>query len=131
MKRRLKDDLRWGVDWGLKMAAVYCVFAAALAIGQRSIQFPAYKTNLFWLCLAYVCAGVIAGLLIGLFRPWSKRALGRAIIGAAVAIPVSLTLFPFVAGPPGSWSVGDWVFIFVFAVFVGPFFGLATMAEHK
>ena len=44
-RRRLRDDLEWGVKWGLSMTAAYAAYAVAVALMQWSIRFDAYNAN--------------------------------------------------------------------------------------
>lgn len=100
------QDLRWGAGWGLLGGLVYLVFAAAVLLLRGGGEDAPVSIPL--LLAAYPVAGVVAGVVVGLFRPALRTRGGAMRVGAAAALPVCIGFVGLMRGPVSSWTGAEW-----------------------
>lgn len=113
-------DLRWGVAWGLAYAVIFCLFAAIVALANGSTYFGKYDLTLVQVSSLYLVGGLIAGALIGALRKYSDHAVGAMIVGFVAAVAVLMVFQISSDGNPTKWQTGDWSYIFIGSLLVGP-----------
>ncbi len=115
--RTVMRDVGWGLSNALGVVGLFGAIATVLRLVVGSSYIPG--VSLARLILSYVIIGVVAGLLIGVFRQLARHALGAAILGAVWGIALALViLFPVV-----TWAPFHAVFILIFCV-GGAFLGM-------
>lgn len=80
---RIGPDLVWGVRWGLMFALALAIVAAVslLVLGGSPSEKATIATFALGL-LFYFTVGPLIGALVGLFRPYLDRLIGRVVVGA-------------------------------------------------
>ncbi|MFW6195575.1 MAG: hypothetical protein ACOC5M_03525, partial [Chloroflexota bacterium] len=81
----MKDDLKWGIALGLRMAVIYTIVGVGIVlIGGGSDQLA------LLLAAVYFGAGVLSGALLGLFKRWAVRSRALAmLLGVIIALPAT------------------------------------------
>lgn len=109
----MKSDIKWGLNIGLKMAAFYTIAGTVVLMLGRA---PGEHALL--LAAAYFAAGMLCGVMLGLFRNQASRSRWAAIaVGILIAFPaVSIisSILPIVGEDPVPFPV---------VVFMALFFG--------
>ena len=82
--RQIGRDLRWGLGWGVWMAAGYSVLAVLLAAVRGSGDYPELGLSTPRIVGLYWLVGPTAGLVAGVLRPLTRYAVGAILTGWAV-----------------------------------------------
>jgi hypothetical protein len=120
---RVGANLRWGIGWGIGLAAIYSVIALPLGLlrgcGLR-IGGESFSTGR--IILIYFGGGILGGLTLGLLRPLTRTKPGAAIVGALVAFPLSYMMVLFLDKSAGR----ELLTASLLALILGPLFGLKS-----
>lgn len=85
--RSLLVDLRWGLGWTSGFVLAYSAIAGAVYViagpPDGSLSFPQ-------ILLMYVMLGSLAGVLVGLLRPWFRTKAGATVCGMLVGAVIYL-----------------------------------------
>ncbi len=124
MATTVLNNLRWGLKWGVAMAAGFTVIALALtgvdSLSRTPNPNPPPLADLVGI---YVLAGIGGGLIVGLLRPITKYLAGAMIVGTAIAaLWISLIAVRLVV-TDGSWGMVDVVLIGIYSLTTGPLAG--------
>lgn len=117
-----KNDLRWGLNYGLAMAMIYSVLGIAI-LQSADVR----SSELLWLVLMYFAAGVSSGLLLGVFRRTLTTRKRSVTLGIIIAYPAAFVIsFASVEQPLPityeHWLVATFLAV-VFGAWAGWFFG--------
>lgn len=112
-------DIVWGLDESWAMA----VFFAIIAVIGRLIVGPKFARGLRLLdiLIDYALLGIIAGLLMGVFRPLTGTVRGAAIVGAIWGIFL-MAMIRINAVGLGNWHPKDIIWLSM-GIFIGALFG--------
>jgi hypothetical protein len=80
------ENIRWGLGWGLAMAAAFSIYVIILSFSRGSFYFEQYDTSAWTIVGAYVVAGSVAGVLAGLLRGLKLRR--SSVVGSGVVIGI-------------------------------------------
>lgn len=119
-RRSFGVDLRWGARWGLFGGTVYLGFAAvvvALAGGLEGSRLEHVRLPV--LLGAYPVLGVVAGLIVGLFRPALKTRRGAMLVGVVAGFPAGVGFLRLAKGPIPSWDGSVWFGAVAGAILLG------------
>lgn len=98
--RRIRDDVRWGIGWGLEIAAVLSAIAVVGIIVRALVVGGVRGVPLilsFTLAL-YLFAAIVSGTVVGLLRPLARHWIGSALIGFLAALPVCVGTYAALVG---------------------------------
>jgi small-conductance mechanosensitive channel len=78
---RMQHDLKWGLSWTAAFAAVYILLAFVLyAVSPNDPS----RLPLARVISAYVGGALVAGVLLGLLRPFAQTRTGSTMVGLLV-----------------------------------------------
>ena len=121
----LRDDLKWGLSWGLWMAAGFSGIAVVITGFRGSPDYPELGLTIRSIILLYFALGLISGALLGLLRPATRTKSGGFFVGWLIGslvyggaglmiphvtiamLPVALILGLAVGGTLGYQTVRD------------------------
>lgn len=107
--REIGTDLRWGTGWGLFGGIVYMLFAAIVVFfvkgGMSNAPEGITPLTLFGM---YPVAGIYAGAVIGLCRPYLKTRLGSMLVGMVAAFVPCIGFLWLAKGPISDWGGVGW-----------------------
>ena len=121
----LRDDLKWGINWGLWMAAAFSAIAVVMTGFRGSPHYPNFGLSIYSVVLLYVALGLIGGALLGFLRPFTRTRSGGFFVGWLIGslvyggaglfipdvtiamLPVALILGLAVGGTLGYQTVSD------------------------
>lgn len=122
-------DLRWGLNRAFPITALFGSLGAIF----RLLIGPSYApgVTLPELILAYAVMGIVAGALVGVFRPLTRGLIGSAALGAIWGICLDFVIFR----PFGRWVLADGIFLAICCI-GGALFGVqirrvSTRIENK
>jgi hypothetical protein len=130
-------NIRWGVGWGIAMAAIFTVYVAALFVVFSLTR----KHNMFadatlpLIAAAYFAGGIGGGFIAGVLRPAMHWPLARMAVGILVAFPVYEAVgavLPYIDASNRGMRFKEQVFIgFACALFAGPPAALSMRAKPE
>ena len=113
----------WGARWGAVFGLTLCVLAlVAFLIGGRA-TFDGLGTSLGQVLAVYLVGGVTLGIIVGLFRPLTRRPVGAGIVGFAGGLLFG-ALIRISQDGFSDWTAGDAVQLSIFAAVLGVPVGL-------
>lgn len=120
--RSFTGNLRWGIRWGLFIAASFACMAAVPAFlrfvtGMNKVDGRVVPPFVHLLAL-YVVAGISAGLIGGTLRPLLRWWLGRRIVAMLATVPASFA-FNYSMYPDVAWHARNLESILGFAAVYG------------
>jgi hypothetical protein len=117
----LASNLAWGLGWTLAFACLFSLWVGAMGVLRGSHYNPRYDVTTGAVVRGYFIAALIAGLALGMLRPFTRSRLGATLTGIVVgpfvygALAVALDGWgpatPFVAIVPGvlvGGALGFW-----------------------
>ncbi|MFN2398928.1 MAG: hypothetical protein ABR543_09875 [Gemmatimonadaceae bacterium] len=117
--RGVLRNIRWGIILGLFFAVYYSAIAIAIYLLLGPSAFDRNGITLLGAIMAYFTAGVVGGIVVGLFRPLVRSLLGRMAAGILVAVPVFLVIGVTADGNITGWTGDEWVALGISSVFLG------------
>jgi hypothetical protein len=111
------------------MAVAYSIFVIGLRIAIGDELFVALGHSVTTVIVSYFAAGMIAGVLFGIFRPLADHVMGAAVLGFIVAFGIYLPV-AFTAGHHQSLLslVND---VGHLALFMGPLGGVTLWFVNR
>lgn len=108
--RAVGRDMIWGMKWGLVMGLIYTLFASVVVFAKEfQDSAVSQHVEIPLLLAAYPVTGVMAGLIVGLFRPLLVSRTGAVIVGVMAAVPVTLAFVRLVRGPLSGLATPEWI----------------------
>ena len=83
--------MKWGIGWGLAMAAAFSFHATLVLIVNGNSVFREIGTTYPASIASYAAAGVLAGAIIGTMRPLGTSLLGVLLLSVAASVPAYLS----------------------------------------
>ena len=77
----LVDDLKWGIRWGLWMAAGFSGIALVITGFRGSPDYPEFGLSIRSIILLYFALGLISGAVLGVLRPFTHTKTGGFFVG--------------------------------------------------
>jgi hypothetical protein len=125
----LGTRIRVGATWGIGLGLGCIAWVTFLALLPGSARFERLGIPYLVLVAFYLLSGAVAGGIVGLLMPWSRRLPLRMVIGFLAALPISLALSLVVPVPTG-WGAREVVHVvLIWAGIVGPLGALVFSAE--
>lgn len=119
----LFDNLRWGFLWGCRGGALLVILESIARIfGGPEILGSLGMTYLYAIGIDF-CAGVPAGIVLGLLRPFLSSAKSAAAVGILVALPAAAVLMLGLNGLR-LWTLKDAFASLIYALIMGPLVGV-------
>lgn len=87
---------------------MYCVLAALIYASSGSSRFDKNGVSVGSLCLFYLTGGLIAGLVLGVFRDALQEWNSAFVVSVIAATPISFGGFLLLSGSPSNWSMSEW-----------------------
>jgi hypothetical protein len=115
----LLKNLKWGARWGLTMAVGFMAIAIVATIGASFDRTPRNDPSLASFVGFYFVAGIVGGLLLGLFRPVIRYKAGAIFVGTAVAA-VSISLLARMFVVTDGWTLVDTILVALYSLVTGP-----------
>lgn len=119
------QNVLWGIRRGLSAALAFSAYVLLLYLFRGAAPFEANDTSLGAVIAAYLFGGLVAGAIIGLLRPFTKRKVGAIIAGIVAAVPVYAAVV-FAVNGFAPWTLMDAVFVAVASLYVGALAGFLT-----
>ena len=112
------------VGWGVRAGAVYGVLLSVLAIVIASLrlerrQIAAEAPELAQALLIYFGGGIVAGAIVGLLRPLTRRRDGATLVAILALLPAMFCLGLAMFGTPVAWTRAEWLGLAISAVVFG------------
>lgn len=89
-KTTTAQNARWGANHGLAIGIVFVLWAIVLRITTGQRAFAANHTTFGAVVLLYLLGGPVAGALVGLCRPITRRLPGALLAGVIAGVPVAV-----------------------------------------
>ena len=122
--RLLVADVRWGLGWALAMATVFSAWVLLLTAMRGSARFDTYGMTAWQIIEVYYATACVAGLILGVCRPFTQKRVGAIAVGAALGTAVYTGIGISLDGVSSS--------TFLLGAFVGvPMGGLAGNGHWK
>lgn len=120
--RSFTGNLRWGIRWGVFIAAAFACMAAVPALlrfvtRMNKVNGHAVPPFLHLVAL-YIVAGISAGLIAGTLRPLLRWWLGRRVVAMLATVPASFAL-DWSMYPDAAWHARNVESILGFAAVYG------------
>lgn len=87
-RRSLISDIKWGLGWGLWLAAAFALLGAALMVMRVNIAGVPSHFAFPLVILGYLAMGLLGGVVVGLLRPLGQHQGGATLLGMIVGIIV-------------------------------------------
>lgn len=115
-------DIRWGVKFGLILAAVLIAF---LSIGYIVRPDSPSHQSVSWLRVsgAYLASGFVCGVVVGVCRPLFTSLSRSILLGPVVAFPFYVTVGTVADSPFWTWDSAHWAIAIFGSVIVGAIVG--------
>lgn len=117
-------NIRWGLFWGIGVAAVFCTFVALEAALRGSADFEREGLSLSQVIGLYLLCGLVVGVVLGVLRPWTSTPFGAIVVGFAAAFPAAVAIYSASHGNPMRWDDREWQNALLISLLIGPTFGL-------
>lgn len=104
IERHLAIDLAWGIGWGLFGGVFFMCIAVVVVYGLIGGFDDAPEGMTPWLSALYPSCGVLAGVVVGICRPYLRSRTGSMLAGSVAALPWSVALNGMANGPITSWG---------------------------
>lgn len=88
MVHRLLDRLMWGLRYGMAFGSAFSFLGVVIFLLNGWHTSAVIGVDLFAVIAFYLVGGVVAGLLLGIFKPLVKWRAGAAAVGVLIAVPV-------------------------------------------
>ena len=82
----LISDVKWGIGWGLWLAAGFSLLGSALFVMQGTVLGNPSRFSFPLVVIGYFAMGVVGGSVVGLLRPLAQQRLGATLLGMIVGI---------------------------------------------
>jgi multisubunit Na+/H+ antiporter MnhG subunit len=121
------QNLKWGLRWGLTMAAGFTAIGVVATIGASFDPTPRNGPPLLSLIGFYFVAGTCGGVILGLLRPVTRHKAGAMMVGTVLA-GVCLALLARIYVVKDSWTMVDTIGVVLYSLVTGP---IATLMIWK
>lgn len=118
-KSTVWQDVKWGLIYGIGLAAIYAAYVIVLFLFAGSEPFDELEVSLPAVLGAYFFGGLLGGVVLGLLRPLAKTLLAYMAVGMVVALPVVFGLVLIKSGPLSGWSRPECIVMLVLTTFYG------------
>jgi hypothetical protein len=125
----LRDNIRWGVTNGLKIATGLSVFVVLeyLVLGDR--PFVRIGLSLWSTVMLYVLMALVGGLTVGALRARTNSLAGVACVGAIAGLLAGIAIMLACFGLPGHWTAGEAFSGVVGAPLFGSYVGIRLASD--
>ena len=130
MKRALRilfENLRWGFSWSAYFFLAFGVVGVIAFLGKNP-EFEGGTLTYPQLLVTYLLTALVAGVLLGIFRPWARTMPGAAMIGLVTGAATGASLH--VARRAGPWQEFDSAFTVLLAL-AGLAMGVALLRKSR
>lgn len=128
--RSMRQNVTAGVQVGLMMAVLLCLWVAILALIQRSITFKTTSGasfNAFVAMGLYLFGGLSGGAMVGALQPMMRWRIGAAIVGILAALPFCTAVIAMLSGF-SVWGRTESISLVLFVITCG---GSGGLIMHK
>ena len=81
-------DVKWGIAWALAFATGFSAWVLLLTLLRGSASFDEHGTTAWRIIGSYYATAVVAGTLLGLWRPYTRTRAGAIAVGCLVGTAV-------------------------------------------
>jgi len=121
--KTLWRNVWWGAGWGLFTGVIYSAFGMGVLLLRGGGSSARDEVSAPVLILFYLLAGLVGGVIVGLFRPLLKHRAWSTATGVIALLPASVGVLRLMAGPISGWGGAEWFAVFGTAAFLGGYFG--------
>jgi hypothetical protein len=107
-KRRLREDLGWGLMWGLTATLFFSAWVTFVRGSSGAEPFEDLNVSYRAVVVTYVLLGIFGGLLLGALRPMSHSKWGAAVLGWVLAFVSYAGSLVLLGSPPWQWEAIVW-----------------------
>jgi hypothetical protein len=118
-KRRLSEDVLWGLKWGLSAALFFTAWVSFVRVSSGSEPFEEMEVTYSGVVTLYVLVGIVGGALLGALRPLTGSKWGAALLGWFLAFITYSAAAALIDAPPWEWDSFLWVLFIVLAGVLG------------
>ncbi len=104
---------------GLVFAVCFSLIAVALFVVRGPSSFERLGVSLPQVLGLYAAGGIVAGFLVGLFRPFIVSLASAVVVGIGVAFPIAVCAYMLKFGPFWVWDRKPWIVSIVMSVVFG------------
>lgn len=122
--RRWTNNVLSGVRTGLYWGLGYASWALGLFVFRGSAPFTGIGVTAPTAVAFYLAAGMMAGGVVGLLKPFASTLVGKMVIGFVAALAPSFLMFMTLL-PLVDWGTKLVVLSLIFAGIMGPLFAAA------
>jgi hypothetical protein len=116
----MSTDIKTGVVSGLIIATVYSVYTIVLFITRGTAPFDANGVTPAGVIAAYYGGGLVAGGIVGVFRPLLRWRLGATFVGIVAAFAVFAGIGMANEGYLWHWTARTWQVSIIASLILGP-----------
>src|SRR5215831_10712291 len=114
----LTARLYWGAKWGVRFGLTFVIYAAVIFMLRGSWAAEGHVPSFTGVATIYLCGGIVAGFIVGMLLPLTRRAVGAAAVGVIAAVPVYVFV-RLVKEGFGNWATDDVVTTLLLSLLVG------------
>lgn len=115
-------DLKWGVRIGLTMGGMCTLLALVIYAAGGSGRFDKLHITVLSLIAVYFLGGLLAGVVLGVFRSTLRERYSSFVVSVIPAMPVSAGMTVLATGKTSDWGMQEWsttAFMSLFMAAVG------------
>lgn len=113
------NDIKWGVRLGLNIGAMYTALVLILYAFGGMARFARNQISLFALVSVYLLGGILAGFVLGVFRPALRERNTAFVVAVLAALPVAYGLSVLLTGTFVDWGTTAFLSLLIAVLGVG------------
>jgi hypothetical protein len=111
-----REDVIWGAKLGLVIGVMYTALAVLLYAFTGSGRFDKVGIPVGVLCLLYLVGGLVAGLVLGVFRSALDNRASAFVVGILAAMPISFGITGALSHGFSQWTMDEWIMVLVMSM---------------
>ena len=119
LRRRVSQNLLWGVRLGLVVAAMLCCIGVPLALLGGSEPLTHERIPAGTLLIVYLSGGFISGIVLGIARPLARWRVGAIVIGIVDGVICAALINMGTDGAFWAWHGMQWFVTIVMGTSIG------------
>jgi riboflavin transporter FmnP len=131
LRRSVAKDIKWGLVWGLWLAAAFGLLGSFLFLLQGTVLGQPSRFSFPLVILGYFAMGLTGGVLAGLMRPLTRWRLGATLMGALIGIVVYAIATIIAVGEENFRSTPGLISTFVLGTGIGGFLGYSMWTKYQ
>lgn len=106
--RRVRNDLRWGIQFGLLLGSILVAWATLVYLLNGSRPFVDHGVSWASVSGAYLISALVCGAVLGAVRPHLTSAFRSILFGPVVTFPFLVIFASLADSPFWTWDMLSW-----------------------